>query len=475
MDFPKNFYWGRKQTALLSTGFVENRPRFSYNKTQAFADRAKEQQKFPRSFFWGSSTSAHQVEGNNHNDWSEWEEKTAEQKAARAKDKKWSDHILKSHPNPLQKENYISGRACDHYKRFREDFDIAKSLGHNAYRFSIEWSRIEPEEGIFDEKEIEHYRQVIAELREREMEPFVTLWHWTNPVWFVKAGGWENKKAIEYFVRYVEKIVSSLDRVTFWITMNESEAFARHGYFTKDRPPGTGSIITAYRVLKNLARAHARAYKSIKRMRPKSVVGFSESRVFFEPYNRWPHNVIATKLIAWWRNNAFFDRFAEHSDFIGQQYYFHSRVRLNPFVSQWGFQYNENKKVSDMGWELYPEGLYHVLTDLKKYHKPIYITENGLADARDDHRAWFIKEHIRWMKKAMGEGIDVRGYFYWSLLDNFEWQQGFWPRFGLVEVDYSAKGAAPACGQGSASGGKTLDRKIRQSAWEYKKIIEEGL
>ncbi|TSC80780.1 MAG: beta-glucosidase [Parcubacteria group bacterium Gr01-1014_29] len=397
--------------------------------------------KFPDGFLWGAATSAHQVEGDNRNDWTEWEKKNAER-------------LSKTNGAKYPPENYISDQACDHYSRYEEDFDIAKSLGHNAHRFSIEWSRVEPEEGKFDEKEIEHYRDVIRALRERGMEPFVTLWHWTNPIWFAEAGGWENKKATEYFVRYVEKVVDVLGDVKFWITMNEQEAFARHGYFTKDRPPATGTIFTAYHVLKKLVHAHEQAYQVIKNIRPKSLVGFSESRVFFEPYNRLPHNLLATKLIAWWRNNAFFDQFVKHSDFIGQQYYFHSRVRLNPFVSHWGFQYNENKKVSDMGWELYPEGLYHVLTDLTKYKKPIYITENGLADARDEHRAWFIREHVRWMKKAMDEGADVRGYFYWSLLDNFEWDKGFWPRFGLVEVNY-----------------QTLERTIRPSAWEYKKII----
>ncbi|PIZ56565.1 MAG: hypothetical protein COY22_00630, partial [Candidatus Tagabacteria bacterium CG_4_10_14_0_2_um_filter_40_13] len=132
---------------------------------------------FPKNFYWGSATSSHQVEGNNHNDWSEWEKKNAKRLAESAKNKAWPDYILDKYPNPLQEENYISGRACDHYNRFREDFDIAKQLGHNAYRFSIEWSRIEPEEGKFDEKEIEHYRQVISALKERGMEPFVTLWH----------------------------------------------------------------------------------------------------------------------------------------------------------------------------------------------------------------------------------------------------------------------------------------------------------
>ncbi len=385
---------------------------------------------FPKNFLWGSATSAHQVEGGNHNDWTEWEKTTGHE---------------------------LSGRACDHYNRFREDFDIAKSLNQNAHRFSIEWSRIEPEEGKWNEKEIQHYQEVIDALRERGIEPFVTLWHWTNPVWIRDIGGWENPKTADYFVRYVEKAVRSLSGVKFYTTHNEQEAFARHGYFLKDRPPAKGNFFTAYKVLKNLKISHKLAYQVIKKFNPNLQVGFSESLVYFEPYNFWPHNILLMKLVKWWRNNTFFDEFAKYSDFLGLQYYFHSRIRLNPFISQWGIQFNENKEVSDMGWEIYPEGIYHVLKDLAKYNKPIYITENGVADAKDIHREKFIKEHLKWVHKAISEGVDVRGYFYWSLLDNFEWQLGFWPRFGLVEMDY-----------------QTMERNIRQSAWEYAKIAKEN-
>ncbi|MBI2121866.1 MAG: glycoside hydrolase family 1 protein [Candidatus Sungbacteria bacterium] len=409
---------------------------------------------FPKGFLWGSATSAHQVEGNNRNDWTEWEHFNAKRLTLNAKSKNWPDYILKNYPSPLQEENYISGRACDHYNRFREDFDIAKSLGHNAHRFSIEWSRIEPEEGRWDEKEIKHYREVLCSLRERGMEPFVTLWHWTNPVWFAERGGWLCKNAPFIFARFCKKAVECFPDVKYWITMNEPEAFPRHGYLLKDRPPARGEIISMFRALRNLARAHKAAYLAMKEFNSALFIGYSESSVFFEPFNRMPHNILAFKLLRWWRNNPFFCRMSHDSDFIGLQFYFHSRVRIHP-KSQWWFQYNENKKVSDFGWEIYPEGIYRVLKDLKKHNKPIFITENGLADARDIYREKFIKEHLRWMHKAISEGVDVRGYFHWSLLDNFEWQQGFWPRFGLVEIDY-----------------KTQERRIRQSAYEYAKIVK---
>ena len=150
-------------------------------------------------FYFGAATSSHQVEGGNHNDWSEWELKTAGEKVLAAKNKKWPDYIVNSYPSPYDEKNYVSGAACDHYNRYEKDFDIAKSLGHNAHRFSVEWSRIEPEEGKFNEEEIEHYRDVVKALRIRGMEPFVTLWHWTVPVWFAEKGGWGKTGKHEIF------------------------------------------------------------------------------------------------------------------------------------------------------------------------------------------------------------------------------------------------------------------------------------
>ncbi|MBI4224978.1 MAG: glycoside hydrolase family 1 protein [Candidatus Sungbacteria bacterium] len=416
--------------------------------------------RFPKNFLWGAATSAHQVEGGNHNDWSEWESANAERLAAEAE--KNFGHLAvwpMIREQATRPENYISGAACDHYHRFREDFDIAKSLGHNAHRFSIEWSRIEPEEGKFDEKEIEHYREVIAALRERGMEPFVTLWHYTLPVWFLARGGWLAGDAQEIFIRFVLRMVDEYKNdVTFWCIYNEPETYARHGYLQGNRPPEVKNIITSYRVLRKLAHIYGECYLHIKKSVPRLQVGFSETIVYFEPYNQLPHNILFMKLIKWWRNNPFLSLYIAHSDFIGLQYYFHSRIRFNPWKSRYWFQCNENKSVNDLGWEVYPEGMYHVLKELGAWKKPIFITENGIADARDTLRTDFIKNHISFVQKAMSEGADVAGYFHWSLLDNFEWNLGFWPRFGLVAVDYE----------------NALERKIRPSAYEYKKIIEQA-
>lgn len=397
-------------------------------------------------FFWGAATSAHQVEGGNHNDWTEWEQKTAQNKAQIARGKTWPDYVMKNYPNPTQVENYISGHACDHYNRFREDFDIAKQLGHNAHRFSIEWSRIEPEEGKWNEKEIEHYREVIKALRERGLEPFVTLWHWTQPVWLSSKNGVLHKNFPEYFSRYAEKIVGELKEVKFWTTVNEPEIFALNSYLRGLWPPQRKSIVLFYRCTAQLIRAHRRAYDVIKGANNNSHVGIAVNLSHFESVPGIINRVIKFFVEPLW-NFHFLRHARQKLDFIGLNYYFHNRIN-------YGFNKNENALTSDMRWEIYPKGIYHVLKSLTPYNLPVYITENGLADARDALRTVFIQEHIRWMKKALAEGVDVHGYFHWSLLDNFEWDKGFWPRFGLVEIDY-----------------KTMERKIRPSALVYKKII----
>ena len=362
--------------------------------------------KFPNNFLWGAATSAHQVEGGNVNDWSEWKKGDA-------------------------------GRTCDHYHRFEQDFDLAKSLGHNAHHFSIEWSRIEPKEGKINQNEIEHYRQVLTALGQRGLEPMVTLWHFTLPTWLAKKGGWLNPKAPYYFDRYVKIIAENLfNEVKFWITINEPDVYASRCFLAGVWPPQKRSVFKYFKVLKNLARAHQLAYQSLHLIDLDCQVGISKNNIYFE-------NIPLADYL--W-NKYFLNRIKREQDFIGLNYYFHCHL--------FG---NENRAVSDLGREIYPEGIYHVLKGLKKYNQPIYITENGLADKDDAKREKFIKEHLAWVLRAIQEKIDVRGYFHWSLLDNFEWDKGFWPRFGLIEVDY-----------------QTMARKIRPSAFEYEKICREN-
>ena len=409
--------------------------------------------KFPKNFYWGSATSAHQVEGDNHNDWSEWEKANAERLAKETEEKfshlkNWPE-IKEQAQNP---QNYISGKACDHYNRFEEDFDIAQSLGHNAHRFSIEWSRIEPEEGKWNEREIEHYRQVICALRSRGLEPFVTLWHWPVPLWVRDKGGVKSKKFPEYFSRYAEKMAQEFSDVKFWLTLNEPTAVIAMAYGIGEWPPQERNPLSALKTYKTLARAHNNAYGKIHAVSFGASVGFVNILSYIEPYNKksLPDRITA-RIAKYFSNKKFLNLTKGNYDFLAVDYYFHNRLKFPGRIK------NENEKISDLGWELYPEGIYHVLKDLKKYNKPIFITENGLADARDVNREWFIKESLKYVHKAIQEGVYVRGYFYWSFLDNFEWDKGFWPRFGLVEIDY-----------------KTMERKIRPSARAYAEICKDN-
>lgn len=406
---------------------------------------------FPKNFLWGVATSSHQVEGNTHNDWSEWEKKNAVRLAKEAEQKfggfsSWP-HIREEATNP---ENYISGIACDHYHRFRADFDIAKQLGHNAHRFSIEWSRIEPEEGKFDDKEIEHYRDVIRTLRERGLEPFVTLWHWTVPVWFQQKGGWLNPQSVDSFSRFVEKIASELGSgVTFWCTLNEPIVFISYGYIIGVRPPQHKNIWQAACVFHRLARAHRKAYHILHAVAEKNKticsVGIAKHDKFYVSGDNSLKNKLLVYLAKFFWNNAFMLHIRGYQDFVGLNYYNQDTIRFDRRMPYSGL-YNLSNS---------PEGFYRTIMNMTRYKKPIYILENGIDDPIDTKRPTFIHEHIEALHRAMKDGANVCGYFHWSLMDNFEWENGFWPRFGLVEINR-----------------KTLERTIRPSAWEYKKIIE---
>lgn len=420
---------------------------YSFEKNMETKER-----KFPDGFLWGAATAAHQVEGGMHNNWSEWEKKNAARLAGEAKGR-WEKWQQEKFPEMFISENYLSGRACDHYNRFAEDFDLAKSLGHNAHRFSIEWSRIEPSEGKFDEKEIEHYRQVIRALRDRGMEPFVTLWHWTHPVWLEEKGGAESSEFPGYFSRYARYVTEKLGtEVKFWMTLNEPTSVILNSYWQGNWPPQKRSIFAVLKVFRVLSRAHNLAYDEIKKNHPEAQVGFGNILEYIEPADsNNPINRFTVWLAGYFADRKFLKMVAGKNDYLAMQYYFHRKLDLL------GRNKNANKTISDLGWEVYPEGIYHILRDLKKHNLPIYITENGIADADDSRRAEFIREHLAQVGRAIGEGVDVRGYFYWSLLDNFEWDKGFWPRFGLIGVDY-----------------ETLERKVRQSALEYAKICRKN-
>ncbi|OGI27628.1 MAG: hypothetical protein A2184_01185, partial [Candidatus Moranbacteria bacterium RIFOXYA1_FULL_44_7] len=320
--------------------------------------------KFPEGFLWGAGTSSHQVEGNVKNDWSEWEPENARIKAKEAKKKNWPSFILKNYPNPFQKKNYISGIACDHYNRYESDFDIAKELGHSAHKFSIEWSRIEPKEGKFNRKEIEHYAKVIKALRDRGLEPFVVLWHWGHPEWIGKIGAWENKKTVDYFLRYVKRFIEHPgigDSVKFWMPLNEFQAYIGYSYLGGILPPQKKSLWKANGVLKNLVLAQKKAYNLIhKKTRKDVLVGASHHATHHAPYN--PNiflNVLLVKLLDYIKKDRIINMIGSCQDFIGLQVYRHERIRFWP-GGRYGIAKIDNEELpsTDMGWEIFPEGIY---------------------------------------------------------------------------------------------------------------------
>lgn len=406
---------------------------------------------FPPDFYFGASSASHQVEGGNNNQWTQFEFANASRLAREATAKfstvspVW-DEIKDEATNP---RNYISGRSSDHYHLYEKDFDIAKSLGMNAQRISLEWSRIEPEHRQFSEEAIHHYRDVIRAMKARGLEPFITLYHWTLPHWVAEQGGWKVTKTAYSFKRYVEYVMAHLgNEVTYWVTLNEPEAYADVSYSVGDWPPMEHSRAAKFTVLKNLASGHKRAYRAIKASNPNAKVGIAKHNFAYESHGFNPIHIVAKALINKWWNYYFLVQIKGYQDYIGVNYYIHARIN-------WLRKPDPTEVYSDLGWELFPHGMYEVLKDLKRYKKPIYILENGLADRGDRYRTWYIKETLKNVRKAMDEGVDVRGYLHWSLLDNFEWDKGYWPRFGLIEVDY-----------------KTLKRTVRKSAREYAKIIK---
>jgi len=384
-------------------------------------------------FLWGAATSAHQVEGENYNnDWWQWE---------------------KASPTRV-----ASGKACDHYNRYQADFALAKKLGHNAHRLSVEWSRIEPNQGQWNRPATDHYRQVLQELRRQNMKIFLTTHHFTNPVWLAKQGGWTNRAAPELFEKYIDYLAQHLgDLVDYWVTLNEPMVYATQSYWRGIWPPQKQSLSDLLKVVGFMARAHRLAYRRLHRRLPGAQVGMAKHFISYVPARE--KNLgdrVLTAAADWWFNQRWYGLTGPSHDFIGVNYYFTQtvRLRLSPFGVETIPWQGER---SDLGWPINPAGLTQVLISARRYQLPIFVTENGLADAADTKRGDFIRSHLRAIEKAQMQGANVRGYFHWSLLDNFEWADGFQPRFGLVEVDY-----------------KTMQRRIRPSAYVYEAIIRQA-
>ena len=394
---------------------------------------------FPRGFYWGASTASYQVSGCENTQWAAWG-----RSQRRLEDLTYSGELRK-----YGLANFICGNACEHDKRFREDYKIAQFLGHNAARFGAEPANVMPAKNVFDDAWLAHYKAIVQYVKTLQITPFFNLWHWTIPVWWEEEGGWTAPDAPTYFARYVKKVVETLgEEVEHWITLNETNVFVRMSYLLGQWPPQKKDERSAALVFENLIKGHKRAYEIIKRRNPHAQVGMAQNLTWNEMSEDSPaqREEKQDNDMDW--NWSFLDRIKDHQDFVGVNHY--GRTRIGG---------NENKIISDMGWELYPEAMYHTLVETyKRYQKPIAITENGVADAQDTHREQFLLETLKWVHQAILNGVSVFGYLHWSLIDNFEWAYGFWPRFGLIEIDRE----------------NGLERKIRPSALLYGSICRKN-
>jgi beta-glucosidase len=402
-------------------------------------------------FLWGVATSAFQLEGSPYADWTSW------------------DEILSDKPD-----------VTDHYKLYKEDLALLKNLGVNAYRFSLEWSRIQPRESAWDDKAIAHYQEIIDILRSDNIEPVVTLHHFTHPLWFIKKYPWHEDASLKKFLDFVEKMALTLNGVRYWITFNEPYVLILAGYLEGCTPPGIRDASRGVRALTNILGAHSGAYDIIHSGHPEARVSVAHNMAALAPWSRWnPLDRLLVKVAKYFYNHSLLDAFLtgmltirfpfrkameiavpikNKLDFFGVNYYTRMHMRFNP-LKKMGVEMRhrdiDGYGLTDMGWEIHPSGLAKVLRYASKLKVPLIITENGIATRDWQKKVAFMRKHVDVLEECKKKGMDIRGYFYWSLIDNYEWLQGLDARFGLYKVDFN-----------------TLERKPTNAAAYYSYLIK---
>lgn len=391
---------------------------------------------FPQQFIWGAGTSALQVEGNCTN--TSWA--TAEQTGA---------------------FESCAGIACDHWNRYKEDIQLLASIGLTAYRFSVEWSKIEPHKGIFDEEALQHYQDVVDTLVGHGIKPIITLHHYTDPRWFADEGGFEQPENIHYFVAFARKVIDRLQPhgVYLWLTFNSPDGYAARGYLQATQPPFKRSMALMAEVYKNVLEAHVLTYRTIKPLYGQQItIGIMKNILQLDPYNAYnPLDLLACNIGTDLTDTSFFTFFTQGTfniwipwlvncshtnrdaigalDCIGLNYYSHSYMRtFKPTAGA------DEEKTDNPNYVVYPEGMYRALMTVndkiaQPLGIPIYVTENGIATTSDEQRDRFLKRYIYAIYRAMQEGVPVKGYLYWSLLDNYEWGS-YTKKYGLYAVDF---------------------------------------
>ncbi len=389
-------------------------------------------------FLWGVATSAFQMEGSSLCDWTHWNVRDERDRKARL-------------------------HGVGHHARTDEDLALLPALGVNAYRFSVEWSRVVPRRGAWDRKEMDRYVRIAGTLREAGIEPVVTLHHFTNPSWLISRSTWEDPSTAEEFLRFAERAVRSLrEKARVFITFNEPNVFVAGGYLGGIMPPGRRSPRESFAAFANIFRSHAALYDMIHAQgREKTAVGVAHNMVAFHPaaetsaMDRWAvrvaHRFYNMGLIETFRTGTFSVRLPflldeetpvgvrDKLDFLGVNYYFRMFLRMSPLNlkgPEYFWEDRTGRGLTETGWEVYPRGLEEVLRAAALAEVPIVITENGTAETDDGRKIAYLRDHLQVVHRLIREGIDIRGYFWWSLMDNYEWLEGLRPRFGLYRVDF---------------------------------------
>jgi beta-glucosidase len=405
---------------------------------------------FPEGFTFGVATSAYQVEGGIENDWAQWER-----------------------AGKLKQPHMRCGRAVDHWNRYEEDYSLALQAGATAFRVSLEWARIEPERGRYDGAVLEAYRERLLRMKARGLRPVVTLHHFTHPTWFHAQTPWHTPESVEAFRAYVRAcapVLKGLDALL--ISLNEPMVVLLGGYLQGLLPPGLTDGAKMMLALENMVRAHVAARQELLAVLGPVELGISQNMLCFAPDRWWhPMDRALVRLGAQAYNHAFHEALVSGElrvsmpgvgstrvdipeakgscEFIGVNYYSRAHLRFiprAPFI-EFNFRDKLGRGLTDIGWEDYPEGFGQILREVKRYGLPVWITENGLDDRSGERRPHYIHSHLGQVLDALAQGVDIRGYLYWSLLDNFEWLEGWGPRFGLYHVDFDTleRRATPAC------------------------------
>jgi len=436
--------------------------------------------KFPENFIWGTATASYQIEGH--------------PLADGAAPSIW--HTF-THKKGKIKNNDNGDIACDHYHRYPEDIEEMKKLGIDAYRFSMSWSRIIPEPGKINQKGLDFYQELTDKLLKAGITPFCTLFHWDTPQWLQDQGGFASRESVNHFLYYGEQVFRTLgDRIKNWITINEPMVYTLMGYGTGEMAPGKRFDLKGlFHSIHHLLFSHAELCRLCKAEVESSSIGIAEAQVWIRPAQPGKEkDILASEIMDNLINKTFIDpilfgkypaiilekaaRFLPKTfiselekmtapfDFVGINYYMKQDYRFNLLSPVFHAKETPDPHAQRSAmWEIYPDGLYNLLMRLKEgYGNPVcYITENGYPRIdekepfEDMDRIEYLNSHIRMAHKALENGSRLKGYFHWSLMDNFEWHHGYSMRFGLIHVDFTS-----------------LERKWKKSAYWYRDLVTSG-